>query len=115
MLKDLVKLANNLDSKNLKEEADALDKIIKEAAARFRTYDDKLHDAQNMILALIQDKVYNYLDENTQYIGIRKAANIQYSVQDEVPGLAYKDVNDLIEKWIKYPIEKVLGEGSFST
>lgn len=31
MLKDLVKLANNLDSKGLYKEADALDAIIKEA------------------------------------------------------------------------------------
>lgn len=34
MLKDLVKLANNLDSKGLRAEADALDSLIQKLAAR---------------------------------------------------------------------------------
>jgi hypothetical protein len=87
MIKDLVILANDLDSKGLRAEADILDSLIKEGAS---TYDLLDYDARNESERKIAVMVFEEAE---------RRAN-RYDISREMLNEFYKDVLSNVKKLI---------------
>lgn len=90
MIKQLIKLANHLDSKGLKKEADCLDMIIKKSISGFGNTD--LPEGEKYLHTLMADMGLLSLDELSpeERKRYREAARPQPIVEKKLKEMGYK-------------------------
>jgi hypothetical protein len=98
MIKELIKLANRLDTKGLQEEADALDKIVKAAmpSTYHMTQLDKDEDILKKIAELVHKQAFELAGRDDE-----KYLEMEQGMKDEFLEDANFRVKNLINEFVK--------------